>query len=436
MTRRRNIAALALGTSALLALTACSSSQSTGAEEPASSGAELKGTLQFVSTQIPEKMEPVIAAFEDANPGVSVEYSQVPFDKYNPVLQQRLGAGDDTIDVYAVEQVNAAQYAAQGYLTDLSDLSAQTEEVVSKSVFDSLNYDGKLYALPMLSSTQVLLYNKGLLDTAGIEHPSADPAERLTWQQITEDAQAAQAAGAKYGLMFNQPEAYYQLEPVIESAGGDAGIGGEDNLEVDITGAEWEDTLSWYGDLYESGLAPRGIGGFETGPLFLNGELAYYVTGTWNVKATPDSAVDWGVAPMPQWEGGDAVTPVIGWVLGENPKSDVPDLARAFMEFVSLNTDGATALGTGTGEIPGNLTAIAASMQHVEEAAGEHAAGVAKIVEYELNNTASAPPASVGFPQFQENVNLALADIRNGLSVKDALAKAQEAIESAWKRLE
>ena len=35
----------------------------------------------------------------------------------------------------------------------------------------------------------------------------------------------AQKAGAKYGLMFNQPEAYYQLEPIIESAGGTSGIG-------------------------------------------------------------------------------------------------------------------------------------------------------------------------------------------------------------------
>ena len=46
----------------------------------------------------------MIKAFETANPGIKVNYSQVPFDQFNATLQQRLNAKDSTIDVYTVDQ--------------------------------------------------------------------------------------------------------------------------------------------------------------------------------------------------------------------------------------------------------------------------------------------------------------------------------------------
>src|SRR5688500_4585354 len=279
-----------------------------GAADPATPDADpgpATGTINVVGSDDAKAYAPVVREFEDANPGIKVNYSQVPFDSFNATLQQRLSAKDDTIDVYAVDQPRVAQLAAKGFLVDLSDLDGRLKDATSTASYDANHFGGKLWSLPMWNSTQFLFYNKAVLAKAGVAAPTADPQQRWTWEQVADAGRKAQKeAGVKYGLFLEQPEAYYQLQPLMESLGGGSGVTGDDMLTPAITTEGWKKALTWYGKTFESGLSPRGIGGFQTGPVFANGDVAFFVGGPWDIGIFADSKVDWGVAPMPYFEGG------------------------------------------------------------------------------------------------------------------------------------
>ncbi|MFK0240772.1 extracellular solute-binding protein [Microbacterium sp. NPDC090281] len=428
---KRHVAAIAGLAIAALALSSCS-----GADAGTSGSEDAGGTVRFLGPEDPQVFAPVIAAFEKGHPDITVEYTQVPFDQYATTLQQRLSAKDDTIDVFAVDQPNLAQIAAQGFLEDLSDLKDQAKKATSAAQYDINIYDDKMYALSIWNSTQMLFYNKSLLAAAGVEAPAIDPASRWTWEQVAEAGRAAQAAGAESGLLLEQVEAYYQLQPLIESAGGGSGISGKDMLEVDVTDDGWNKALSWYADTFQSGLSPRGVGGFQTSAVFTDQKVAFFVGGPWDVGGFAANAdFDWGIAPHPYFEGGSEVTPTGSWSWGINTASKNKAAAQEFLEFAALDPEGSLATTEATTIIPANTEAAATYLPTLEALAGDHGTGVADLITSEIENTAVARPVSVGYVQFESLINKAFGDIRNGADAGERLVQAQSQIEDAWSQL-
>ena len=423
----------AAAASVLILTTACSG---TAPGAPTEGQGSATGKITVVGSDDAKAYQPVIDAFEVKNPGIKVEYSQVPFESFNATLQQRLSAKDKTIDVYTVDQPRVAQLAAKGFLVDLSDLADQLQPVTSKASFDANHFRGKLWSLPMWNSSQFLFYNKDVLKQAGITAPTADPANRWTWEQVSEAGRTAQAkAGTKYGLFLEQPEAYYQLQPLMESLGGGSGITGDDMLTPAITTEGWKKALTWYGETFASGLSPRGIGGFQTGPVFSDGDVAFFVGGPWDIGNFAQSKVDWGVAPMPYFEGGKAYTPTGSWSLGINPASENQSMARKFIEFATIDPAGNKATTDTLTIIPANTKAEAEYLPGLEKLAGERSAGIADLIAYESANTALPRPVSVGYIQFEEVLGKAFADIRNGADATQRLDEATAQLIDAWKSI-
>jgi len=428
---KRSLALLTGVAATALVLSGCSNS----AGEPAATE-EGSGTVQFLGPEDPKTFAPVIEAFEAEHPDITIKYAQVPFDQYASTLQQRLSAKDDTIDVYAVDQPNLAQIAAQGFLEDLSDLKDKAKAATSAAQYDINIYDDKMYALSIWNSTQMLFYNKDVLAAAGIELPSADPADRWTWEQTADAGRAAQAAGSEFGLLLEQVEAYYQLQPLIESVGGGSGISGDEMLTADVTNDGWETAMDWYADTFASGLSPRGVGGFQTSPMFIDQKLPFFVGGPWDVgNFAANAKFNWGVAPQPYFEGGDEVTPTGSWSWGINTASKNKAAAKEFLEFAALDTAGNLATTAATTIIPANTEAAAEYLPELEKLGGENSARIADLITYEISNTAVARPVSVGYVQFESLINKAFADIRNGADVGDRLAQAEQQIEDAWSQL-
>jgi ABC-type glycerol-3-phosphate transport system substrate-binding protein len=428
---KRPITILAGVIAVALSLAGCSASGGSSNSESAGSG-----SVQFVGPEDPAVFAPVIASFEKQHPDITVDYTQVPFDTYATTLQQRLAAKDDTIDVFAVDQPNLAQIAAQGFLEDLTDLEDEAKAATSDAQYGINFYQDKMYALSVWNSTQMLFYNKDALDAAGVEAPSLNPDERWTWEQVAEAGAKAQAAGMESGLLLEQVEAYYQLQPLIESLGGGSGITGDDMLTADVTSDGWEQAMTWYGETFASGLSPRGVGGFQTSAVFSDKKTAFFVGGPWDIGNFASSAdFNWGIAPHPYFAGGDAVTPTGSWSWGINTASKNKDAARTFLEYVALNPAGSLASTETQTIIPANTEAAADYLPKLEALGAEHSAGAADLITYEIENTAVARPVSIGYVQFESLINKAFADIRNGSDATERLAQAQQQIEDAWSQL-
>lgn len=404
-----------LAAATILAVTAAGC----GSSSDSSSGTT---TLTFVNAQDPGTFDKVIAAFEKANPTIKIKQQAVPFDDLNSTVQSRLGSKDSGIDLYDVDEPRLAAFAARGFLEPLDDLRQQATGKIDANALAITSYQNKQYAMPRWTSSQLLYYNKSLLAKAHIKAPSSNPANPITWEQLTAEARTAQSAGAKNGLIFDQVDRYYQLEPLPASLGGSTGLTGAGLLQPDVTSPAWAQAFGWYQSIFQSGVAPRGINPEQTPALFSTGSTVFFAGGPWNAAAfDKDKGVDYGVAPFPRFAQGKAATSTGSWATGISPFSKNKDAARKFLSYMTIDPTGATL--TISNNMPVQKQAFQKYLSDLS-AKGAVYTQMAKILQYALAKTSVARPMSVGYVEFESVMNKAFADIRNGTAAPARLQQA------------
>ncbi|MGW1681259.1 ABC transporter substrate-binding protein [Saccharopolyspora sp. NPDC002376] len=423
---RRQLIEATVAAASGIALSSCSRGSSTDG----------RTAIRFLGPEEAETFQPVINGFQRANPDLRVEYTPVPPDQLNDVLQLRLSAKDSAIDVYCVDQPRVPALTARGFLTDLSEIAPRARATVTEEQYEVSSWADRLRCLPVWTSTQYLFYNADLLKNAGVAVPGRDPSERWSWEQILETGRlAVERSGADYALLIEQTDAYYGLQPLIESLNGGSGITGEEMLTPAVTTPGWLAALTWYGRLFSDGLSPRGVSSYQMSSLFTAGRAPFFVGGPWNLSAFESLQFDWGTAPQPQFAGGRAVTPTGSWSWGINPYSDRARERLRFMEYASLTAEGNLASVKVSPLIPSNQEAFARYQNDLERNATRSTEGVAAIMRHELLTTAVSRPRSIGYTQFETVMGTAFSDIRNGSPAPERLAAASDELVRTWERL-
>ena len=185
-----------------LLLTACSGGGSSSADS---------GKVVFWDTSGPNEHPVFQQVAKDcaAKGGYAVDVQQVSFDQalanYKTAAQ-----GGQGPDVLRSDVGWVAQLAQNGLIADLSDTDAakDTSDYLDGPL-GSTRYNGKTYAVPQVTDTLALLYNKKMLADAGVQPPA-------TWDELKADAPKLGGANA----IFLNNDAYYAL-PFIYGAGGD-----------------------------------------------------------------------------------------------------------------------------------------------------------------------------------------------------------------------
>jgi len=421
--------AVAVAAASMIGLAGCSSN---------GGGDGGKTTLTMLMADPQKNLQPAIDGFEKKYPNIKVNYEYVPFDQYNNLVEQRIGGKDAGVDVFDVDSGTVGTLANKGYLVDLtSDFAKDVKNKSLPAEYEANTFQGKLWSVPMWDSMQYLYYNKDLLAKAGIPEPSQDPSKRLTYQQLSEDAKKAQEAGAKWDLLFDQINRYYQLQAVIESAGGGSGATGKNLLTADIDNKGWVDAMSWYSTLFSDGLAPRGVATEQLPPLFSSGQAAYIISGPWQAATNKadKAAVKYGVAPTPFFEGGKPAMSTGSWNLGLNPASKNQDAAKKLLQYLSLDEEGNSLTAKVLGISPTNKVAFDKFVAGLDSLDGTNTAGMSKLTNEELNTIAVNRPNTPGFTQLADVTGRAFDDIRNGQPVQSTLSSAQKELQGLWDRL-
>ena len=391
-------------------------------------------TISFLGFYGPEGVAPLLDAFHAENPGITVEYQSVPFGELNQVIQSRLADGGESPDVYIADQPRVAALDNQGFLLDVSDAVGDAANDWVDTALTASTVDGRLMALPLNTSTQILYYNKTLLDQAGIPYPSTSPDDRMTWDEVIDLARQAQEGGATYGFQFDQVSRFYQLQPLMESLGGGPGLTGPANLQPDLVNDGWIEAMEFYASLFaDDGVAPRGMPPEETPNAFAAGEVAFYLGGThWGgiFELFWPLDFDLGFAPHPYFEGHDPVTPTGALSLGVNPNSPNAEAATTFAKWVTTSPTGTNVFLTVDVAPPALTDALPAFIVSPPWDRGEGGTTAGELVEYELANTSVVRPRSIGYIQFEEILGAAFEDIRNGLDVRETLERAQSELEA------
>lgn len=392
-------------------------------------------TLNLVGSDPPATFEPVIAAYKQQHPDVTIEYQQIPFNSFNAQIEARVGSQDPSIDIYMADTPRVPALASKGYLLDLSDLSDDIKAIATPTEVTAVSYKDKIFAFPLWTGTQLLYYNKDVLKAAGLSDPSGAPADRMTWDQTLDMAKAIQKSGVKYGFGFAQPDRYFQLQPLFESIGAGSGLTGDTLLTPDLTNEGWIRVGNWYRDLFDSGISPRGVSPEQMPDLFLNGQLGLIYGGLPLIKRfNAAEGLHYGVAPVPYFADGKPVTSTGSWSIGINPYSNQKDAAIDFARFLTLSPEGATLAMQNTSAVPVNKDAYVKYLENLA-ASTKNVGPAGDILTYEIQNTAVPRPRSIGYVVFEEVMNKAFSDIRNGADVQPTFEQAQNQLKSSLSRI-
>ena len=391
-------------------------------------------TITWLSLGWP--VDDVIAAFEEANPDINVEAEQVGFNDLFAQIQVRLGARSPLPDVISVDVPLVSAYAFRNWLLPLDPLFTGDEvEDWLPAAVDAGSYEGTLYAAPVSTSTQLLFYNSGCFERAGLMPPGAD--DRLTWEEIADIAQQmtfdddGDGTPDVWGFIWEQMVRIYQLQALPESLGG-AAIG-EDGLTVDgvINSQEWIDAFTYYYNMFNVwNAAPQGEE-FWPADIFETGNICMFVGGPWNIPRFANNAdleIEWGVSRHPYFADGVPATPTGSWHIGVNANTENRDAATRFVHWISTGEGAEMWWRDGSGDFPAQQSVLALFATEAEFDALPMSYMRTAADEATVNPRPRA--VTVGFLEYEQILQNIFQDIRNGADVEESLNLAVQRIES------
>lgn len=122
-------------------------------------------TLQM--SDFSDYMNGVISEFERQNPNIKIKWIDVPFSEGEKRTLASV-LSDNPPDLINLNPDFSAALAQKGALAEIDE--SQTSQF-NHEILDSLRYNGKLYSLPWYATSAVTIYNKKLIEHAGVEVP-------------------------------------------------------------------------------------------------------------------------------------------------------------------------------------------------------------------------------------------------------------------------
>ena len=322
-----------LAGAALLGSAACGGGSSDSGELILSFGPDDTGTLPKLIKQ-----------FNQQSKSVKVKQRVMPSDtgQYFDKLRTEFQAGGGDIDVIGADVIWPAQFAANGWILDVTDKFPKNEQDKFLSgPIQSLMYDGKIYGVPWYTDAGVLYYRSDLLEKSGFSEPPA------TWAEMEEmGMKTAKDQGIDNAFVF-QGDQYEGgvcngLE-YIWTHGGDV-LDPANPDKVVIDSPEAIKGLTTEQNIVKKGVAPEAVATYQettTDPAFLGNKAVFarnwpYMYALAGTKDYPDVKPEQiGVAPLPVAPGNGLASALGGWNMLINAQTDKPDEAWEFVQWMT-----------------------------------------------------------------------------------------------------
>ncbi len=241
------------------------------------SGEEIVLNVATVNNGQMKDMESLKGEYEALNPGVTVNFQVMEEGDLRNSVTADVASGAGQYDIVTIGAYETPQWGANGWLVDLTPyLEADPDydvEDILPPVRDAISYDGQQYAVPFYGESSILMYNKEIMDAAGITVPN-----NPTWPEIREIAAQVNSDDVDGICMRGKPgwgDLFAPLTTVVQTFGG----GWYDmdwNATVDTP--EWREAVTFYKEMLdESGQDdPVSYSFNECLTLLKNGETAMW----------------------------------------------------------------------------------------------------------------------------------------------------------------
>lgn len=286
----------------------------------------------------------IFDVYEEANPGVTVEF--VPFvnTDYNNILSTGL-TGDGGPDVAQLRAYGGLQPLVEaGQLLPLDgeiDLSNFTDNALKAATGLS---DGRVYGAPFAYQAFTAFYNKGIFDELGLTEPE-------TWDEFVATLDTLKENDI---IPISTPGKDVWMMPIVMDAIGAPRYGGQEFEAEILSGAtDFNDPdyvaaielMQWLNDEEYIPEDVIGVSYDDARTLFLAELAGIFLGGSFEIGFWRDNGpdLDLGVFQVPAPPDSLAPASVVGWMdgsYGVNANSDNPEEAKALVEWMGTQEFG------------------------------------------------------------------------------------------------
>jgi multiple sugar transport system substrate-binding protein len=310
-------------------------------------GEEASGATTITLAFTPDEaggLKKLIDDFNRQNRGeIQVKWREMPAlsADYLEQLQAELQSGRSSVDLIGGDVIWPAQFAANGWILDLSDrFTGGMQQDYLEGPLGSVQYEGKVWGVPWFTDAGMFYLRKDLLEESGFSEPPK------TWDEMKEMAEKVRRdAGTRYGFVFQGSQDEGGVVDALEhvwNAGGDV----LDGQKVVIDSPEAAQGLTLRRSMIVDGVAPKATGDYttqESQAIFTNGDVVFmrnwpFVYGLLSDPETsrvrPDQ-VD--IAPLPVADESDqSFSGLGGWNFMVNATSEGKlEEIWTFIEYMS-----------------------------------------------------------------------------------------------------
>jgi ABC-type glycerol-3-phosphate transport system substrate-binding protein len=346
-------------------------------------------------------------------------------NEYELRLRTELAAGNHP-DIMAVDSPNLALYANANSLLSIDSHMKENGiiEDLPERLLNGLTYEGEIYLAPIVEPSIALYYNKNLFREAGIPFPPEDPNNPLTWDEVLEIAQkisnpeeGVYGIDPAQGFGVGEGPAYFKL-PILWQFGADVLSPDASTAEGYLNSKEALEALQFYQDLYHK----HRVAAVELPPAsFETDKLGMTILGSWHLSELQNYpgfvlGEDFGVAPLPKAKY--QVAPNGGWALGISAKTNYPDEAWEFVEYIT-SYEASKKFVEITGDLPARYS-VAKDFPELKEYPKN-------IFIQQGQNYSKNRPVTTAYPIISETIKELFEEV--GIKGKDVNTSAQDAVE-------
>ena len=289
--------------------------------------------------------EDTVAAFEEANPGVTITIQSIQNEDMDGKLQTALNSGDAPDIFMARGGGKLADVVEAGQAMDLTDaLTQETRDALGEASLAAFSVDGSVYGVPTAVLPGGIYYSKDLFEQAGItETPT-------TIDELSAAVDKLKAAGIQpiaLGAKDAWPAAHWYYFFALRECSQDTMTQAAKDMSFDDAcwtkaGQDLQDFAATepFNDGYLTTTAQQGAG--SSAGLVANHQAAMELMGAWDpgviASLTPDQEPlpDLGWFPFPAVDGGEGdPTAMMGGVDGFSCYVDAPKECADFLNFIA-----------------------------------------------------------------------------------------------------
>src|SRR5512135_2792110 len=256
----------------------------------------------------PAEIDAIAREFEAKNPDIKVAMEYVSYDNVHDKIVTGMAATPPGYDAAMLDVIWPDEFIKAGYLLDVTNrVTPDMKSGMFPASWNGVTRNGKIYGLPWLMDVKYFMYNKDMLQKAGITAPPK------TWEELVTQAKTIKDKGiAEFPIIWS----WNQKEGVVCDFA--ALLYGNGGSFVDASGKpafnndKGVQVLTWMRKTIEDGLTnPSSVSSDENAVRdnFIAGKSAFAVNWLYQYSDSnnPELSAIKGkaaISPMPVFEAG------------------------------------------------------------------------------------------------------------------------------------